>query len=68
MQSILNDNSLPCEGEEKLAVLTAGNRTDWARARQEFFSLGINKESLDIIETAAFVLILDDVVYEYKKV
>ncbi|XP_058800477.1 carnitine O-palmitoyltransferase 1, liver isoform-like isoform X2 [Phymastichus coffea] len=67
IQWILNDGSESCAGEEKLAALTAGNRTDWARARREFFGSGANRESLRIIETAAFVLILDDIAYEYDK-
>ncbi|XP_029658757.1 carnitine O-palmitoyltransferase 1, liver isoform isoform X2 [Formica exsecta] len=65
IQQILNDNSTPSEGEEKLAALTAGERTAWARARKDFFVKGVNKASLDIIEKAAFVVALDDVPYEY---
>ncbi|KAL0116876.1 hypothetical protein PUN28_010032 [Cardiocondyla obscurior] len=65
IQQILDDNSAPSEGEEKLAALTAGERTAWAQARQDFFSKGVNKASLDIIEKAAFVVALDDVPYEY---
>ena len=29
IQEILDDKSLPDEGEEKLGVLTASNRTTW---------------------------------------
>ncbi|XP_050447683.1 carnitine O-palmitoyltransferase 1, liver isoform isoform X2 [Cataglyphis hispanica] len=65
IQQILNDASTPSEGEEKLAALTAGERTAWARARKDFFAKGVNKASLDIIEKAAFVVALDDVPYEY---
>ncbi|XP_017757990.1 PREDICTED: carnitine O-palmitoyltransferase 1, liver isoform isoform X1 [Eufriesea mexicana] len=65
MQQILDDKSEPLEGEEKLAALTAGERTAWAIAREEFFSKGINKASLDLIEKAAFVVALDDVPYVY---
>ncbi|KAL6442752.1 hypothetical protein ACFW04_002673 [Cataglyphis niger] len=65
IQQILNDDSTPSEGEEKLAALTAGERTAWARARKDFFAKGVNKASLDIIEKAAFVVALDDVPYEY---
>lgn len=68
IQSILDDNSTPYEGEEKLASLTAGERTHWAKSREEFFSKGINKASLDLIEKAAFVVALDDVPYEFDKV
>lgn len=68
IQQILDDQSTPSEGEEKLAALTAGERTVWAQARQEYFSKGVNKASLDIIEKAAFVVTLDDIPYEYDSV
>ena len=68
IQQILDDNSTPSEGEEKLAALTAGERTAWAQARKDFFAKGVNKASLDIIEKAAFVVALDDVPYEYDPV
>ncbi|KAF2879155.1 hypothetical protein ILUMI_27007 [Ignelater luminosus] len=67
IQQILDDKSEPLPGEEKLAALTAINRVDWAKARQNFFSKGINKLSLDIIEKAAFIVALDDVPYEYDE-
>uniref|UniRef100_A0A4W6DP27 Carnitine O-palmitoyltransferase 1, muscle isoform n=1 Tax=Lates calcarifer TaxID=8187 RepID=A0A4W6DP27_LATCA len=59
-QRILNDTSEPQPGELKLAALTAGNRVPWARARIKYFSQGVNKVSLDAIESAAFFLTLDD--------
>ncbi|XP_059190781.1 carnitine O-palmitoyltransferase 1, liver isoform isoform X1 [Centropristis striata] len=60
MERILADKSEPLPGEEKLAALTAGERTPWAKARESYFSRGRNKQSLDIIEKAAFVVTLDD--------
>ncbi|XP_077451606.1 carnitine O-palmitoyltransferase 1, muscle isoform isoform X2 [Stigmatopora argus] len=57
---ILNDTSEPQAGEVKLAALTAGNRVPWAQARMRYFSQGVNKASLDAVETAAFFLALDD--------
>ena len=45
--------------EASLASLTALPRTEWAEARDDFFSFGANKESLDIVESAMFVLHLD---------
>ncbi|XP_067213212.1 carnitine O-palmitoyltransferase 1, liver isoform isoform X2 [Linepithema humile] len=65
IQQILDNNSIPSEGEEKLAALTAGERTIWAQARTDFFAKGVNKASLDIIEKAAFIVALDDIPYEY---
>lgn len=35
-------------------------RVPWARARNKYFSQGLNKVSLDAIESAAFFLTLDD--------
>ncbi|XP_022374635.1 carnitine O-palmitoyltransferase 1, muscle isoform isoform X5 [Enhydra lutris kenyoni] len=59
-QKILDDPSPPQPGEEKLAALTAGGRTEWAQARQAFFSSGKNKAALDAIERAAFFVALDE--------
>ncbi|XP_078494441.1 carnitine O-palmitoyltransferase 1, liver isoform isoform X1 [Ciona intestinalis] len=60
IESILNDTSPPCEGEEHLAALTAGERIPWAKARNTYFVDGVNKKSLHAIEKAAFILVLDD--------
>uniref|UniRef100_A0A673YWV7 carnitine O-palmitoyltransferase n=1 Tax=Salmo trutta TaxID=8032 RepID=A0A673YWV7_SALTR len=60
LQRILDDPSPPSLGEEKLGALTAGDRIPWAKARKEYFSLGVNKRSLDCIEKAAFFVTLDD--------
>ncbi|KAL4617954.1 carnitine O-palmitoyltransferase 1, liver isoform-like [Arapaima gigas] len=65
-QRILSDSSEPQSGEERLAALTAGDRVTWARARIEYFSKGVNKTSLDAIETAAFFLTLDDESHGYN--
>jgi len=65
LQRIIDDDSPVQPGEEKLAALTAGERTAWARCRQEFFSKGLNKVSLLTIEGAAFVVALDDQEYNY---
>uniref|UniRef100_A0A1B6CIN1 carnitine O-palmitoyltransferase n=1 Tax=Clastoptera arizonana TaxID=38151 RepID=A0A1B6CIN1_9HEMI len=67
MQYILDDKTTPATGEERLAALTAGERTAWANARTEFFFKGTNRQSLDAIEKAAFVVTLDDVPYEYEE-
>lgn len=50
----------PTYFEAKIAALTAGDRTHWAMTREAFFSEGINKTSLDAIERAAFVVVLED--------
>lgn len=68
IEHILNDDSEPHPFEEKIAVLTAGERTHWASARRHFFNKGPNKVSLDCIEKAAFVVALDDFPYEYDSV
>ncbi|NXL37539.1 CPT1A palmitoyltransferase, partial [Glaucidium brasilianum] len=67
MQRILDDDSEPQAGEEKLAALTAGDRVPWAKARQAYFSRGKNKQSLDAIEKAAFFVTLDDIEQGYRK-
>ena len=68
MQAILNDESAPCVGEERLAALTAGERTHWAHVRQEHFFKGVNRQALDAIDKASFVVCLDEVPYEFNKV
>uniref|UniRef100_A0A669EDY6 carnitine O-palmitoyltransferase n=1 Tax=Oreochromis niloticus TaxID=8128 RepID=A0A669EDY6_ORENI len=65
MERILADKSEPLPGEERLAALTAGDRTPWAKARESFFSRGKNKQSLDAVEKAAFFLTLDDTEQRY---
>nr|CAD7194400.1 unnamed protein product [Timema douglasi] len=67
IQQILDDESKSAEGEERLAALTAGERAHWAKTRKEFFFKGINRQSLDLIEKAAFVVALDDVPYEFDE-
>lgn len=46
--------------EQNLAALTAAGRIEWAENRERFFSEGINKRSLDAIEKAVFVVVLQD--------
>lgn len=60
----MNSKSEPLPSEERLASLTAWNRTKWAEVRDSLFNKGINAESLRTIESAAFVLALDDEAYE----
>lgn len=40
--------------------MTASERTKWAHVRAKHFSKGSNWSSLDMIDKAAFVVILDD--------
>ena len=68
IEKILNDQSEPVKGEKYLAALTAGDRIPWAQARNKYFSEGVNKASLAVIEKAAFCLILDDDEYEISRV
>lgn len=64
LEEILKSKSKPIPGEERLASFTSWERTKWAIARQTIFNNGINAESLHIIESAAFILCLDDEAYE----
>ena len=67
-QAILDSKLEPAPGEEKLAALTAGERTPWAITRRTHFSSGVNKTSLHAIERSAFALILDDEEVSYDPV
>jgi len=49
------------EADSHIAALTAEERTEWAKIREECMYDGINRVSLSVIETAAFMLTLDDV-------
>ncbi|XP_071942784.1 carnitine O-palmitoyltransferase 1, liver isoform-like isoform X2 [Antedon mediterranea] len=64
-QYILDDDTEPGEGDKYIPALTAGERIPWAAARQKFFKSGDNKVSLDIIEKAAFVVVLDEDEHDY---
>uniref|UniRef100_A0A182WA64 carnitine O-palmitoyltransferase n=1 Tax=Anopheles minimus TaxID=112268 RepID=A0A182WA64_9DIPT len=55
----------PQPGEEMLASLTAGDRTKWAQIRQTVFAKGVNRTSLHTVESAAFVLSLDEKPFEF---
>jgi carnitine O-palmitoyltransferase 1 len=46
--------------DDHVAALTTINRTEWAVAREEHFNSGKNKASLNQIESAMFILNLDD--------
>ncbi|XP_031717337.1 carnitine O-palmitoyltransferase 1, liver isoform isoform X2 [Anarrhichthys ocellatus] len=67
MARILADTTEPLPGEERLAALTAGDRTPWANARETYFARGKNKQSLDTIEKAAFFVTLDDTEQRYDE-
>ena len=45
--------------------MTAADRTTWAKLRAEYFTKGINRISLNAIEGSAFVVVLDDVDFEF---
>lgn len=65
-ERIVADESEPSPGEAHLAALTAGDRTPWAKAREEFFQKGRNARSLHQIEKSAFMVVLDGEEYELK--
>jgi hypothetical protein len=64
LDEIIRDTTPPAYGEEHLAALTAGERTVWAETRETFFRAGANRSSLEAIEKAAFILVLDEDEFE----
>ncbi|XP_064416529.1 carnitine O-palmitoyltransferase 1, liver isoform isoform X2 [Latimeria chalumnae] len=60
IEKILADKSSPLPGEEHLPALTAGDRVPWAKARRDYFQSGLNRQSLDLVEKAAFFVSLDE--------
>lgn len=65
LEHILQRNEVPSHGEKYLGSLTAWDRTSWARAREKYFSSGINKISLNVVESAAIFLVLHDEPFDY---
>lgn len=68
LEWIVNSKEVASHAETYLASLTAWNRTKWAEVRDEYFSSGINKNSLEAIESAAFMLILNDEPFDLELV
>lgn len=62
---ILQMDEVPSHGEKYLGSLTAWDRTNWAKARDQYFSSGINKLSIKVVESAAIFLVLHDKPFEY---
>lgn len=50
IEEILKSNAKPLPGEEFLASLTAGNRTEWAKTRESLFAKG-SFEYIESIKT-----------------
>lgn len=68
LDKIVNNTDKPVEGEEYIASLTALDRTSWAKIREDkFLKNPRNRISLRAIESAAFVLVLDDNDFEFDK-
>uniref|UniRef100_A0A1A9WJ04 carnitine O-palmitoyltransferase n=1 Tax=Glossina brevipalpis TaxID=37001 RepID=A0A1A9WJ04_9MUSC len=65
IEEILNSTATPMPGEKYLAALTAWDRAKWAETRNTYFIRGPNRVSLNTIETAAFVVSLDETPYEF---
>ncbi|XP_070535629.1 carnitine O-palmitoyltransferase 1, liver isoform-like isoform X2 [Ptychodera flava] len=53
----LESNSL--KSSTAIAALTANKRDVWARVRKQYFSNGVNKESISWIDKAAFMVVLE---------
>lgn len=64
IELILNDQSDSQPGEDFVASLTAGSRDKWQAARVTHFNDAVNSRSLFEIESAAFILVLDDNHYD----
>jgi carnitine O-palmitoyltransferase 1 len=60
-QGILQSTTEASDGEALLPALTTMNRTEWANIREEFFERDPHNASrLEVIESALFVVCLDD--------
>lgn len=63
-EMILHDSTKPQPGEDILGALTAGSRENWYKSRTAHFQDSVNARALNWIETAAFVVCLDDESYD----
>ena len=59
----MDDSRNVTDMESMVGVLTSSRRNTWAQARDTHFSSGVNKASLNAIESAAFVLVLEQESY-----
>lgn len=66
LEWIINADEVASHAESFLGSLTSWNRVKWAEVRDNHFSSGINKNSLTIIESAAFMLTLGDEPFEME--
>jgi carnitine O-palmitoyltransferase 1 len=60
LNHIINSNDKASHPEKFLGSLTAWDRTKWAETRNKYFSKGVNKASLDVIEKSIFFFNLHD--------
>jgi len=66
LDRIVNDPEEASNGEEYIASLTTLDRASWAKVREEkLLTDPINKQSLKAIESAAFVVVLEDDDFEF---
>lgn len=66
LDKIVNDKDEPLDGEEFIPALTALDRASWAKIREsKLMSDPINKKSLKTIESAAFIVVLEDDDFEF---
>ncbi|CAH1790020.1 unnamed protein product [Owenia fusiformis] len=52
------------EAAKSLSSLTGIDRTEWAKTRQQHFTKGVNKESMDVVDSAMFMVILETKAFE----
>lgn len=68
LDKIVNDHDEPTKGEEFISSLTTLDRASWAKIReQKLISNPTNQQSLRLIESAAFVLVLEDDDFEFDQ-
>lgn len=66
LDKIVADKEGPNDCEEYISSLTTLDRTSWAKIReQKLLTDPVNKQSLRIIESAAFVVVLEDDDFEF---
>lgn len=68
LDKIVNDTEGATDGEEYISSLTTLDRASWAKIReQKLMTNAVNKRSLKLIESAAFVVVLEDDEFEFDQ-
>ena len=67
-EEILSEENVASDADRFLPAFTALDRDEWAEFRDKYTATGLNKRTMDIIDTAAFFVVLDNESQGYGEV